>query len=252
VFGGVFSDTFLKGYQIRRAKLPWWLPLGLQFRDKEFSSASPIESSFFELPVREEVSRRRAAHLNRIQKLRPASSEEWFGIYPISMNVLAPYIHVNRRLFRTYEPFTSNRILKVAAVAPQPWKLNRRLFQRMAKPLLAPIKYLPHADGWMPYLPWYINMLILPVNKMMAKFQAKAGLVRGNQGPWGDWSMVLRSREWRTTVAKYSIAPPDPEGMFKIHPNELLEGDFLSLAQKHSLLQVRCLQHEIKLSEVIT
>src|SRR5699024_12696651 len=89
------------------------------------------------------------------------SAEEWVELWPSSMNRNIPNIHANRRLFKSYEPFLSNEIVKVSARIPQKWKLNRNLFNMIAKPYLKNSKWVLHGDGWYPYYSYKFNLIII-------------------------------------------------------------------------------------------
>jgi len=111
---------------------------------------------------------------------------------------------VNRRLFRSYEPFMSKDVVKVSAAVPQSWKLNRRLFHKAAKPLLKPTKWLFHSEGRLPYFPWYINSFIQFGTWLTNEMGVKMGLIKGNQGPWNQWDELMNSKQWKQAIETYS------------------------------------------------
>ena len=169
------------------------------------------------------------------------SVDEWFYLWPNSMRPSLPNLHGNRRLFCSYEPFIANKVVKIAAAVPQRWKLNRRLFQRMAKPQLEPAKHLLHAEGWMPYYPWYVNFFISHAIRVWREFQVTIGLIEGNQGPWGDWNALMHSEKWRNLVANstnYSHEDNPLQTVFVAEIAQLFRDDKLSVFQKLNLFQV--------------
>src|SRR5699024_11752559 len=91
---------------------------------------------------------RRIRHLKFIKEYRKESAEEWFELWPSSMNRNIPNLHANRRLFKSYEPFLSNEIVNVIADTLQRWKLNKKLFHKTSKTYLISSKCILHFDVW--------------------------------------------------------------------------------------------------------
>src|SRR5699024_7805087 len=135
-------------------------------------------------------------HLNYIKKFRKNTANEWFMLWPISMNSSSPNIHANRRLFCSYEPFISSEVVKLSASIPQSWKLNRKLFHYAAKPYLKRTKWLFHGKGTLPYYSWKINTFIHFNTWLYRKIAQRTGILKGNQGPWGDWRKMVRNEKW--------------------------------------------------------
>jgi len=238
VFGGLYSDGLTKGAYIMKLKGSGPLPFIPKIKRPGCFHLKPITSKLFHGDIMAEINQRHTAHYNQVCDIRPKSADEWFDIWPISGQWGLPNLHGNRRLFRSYEPFTSSKVVKISAAAPQSWKLNRRLFLRMAKPLLKPARYLPHGDGWMPYYPWYANCFIRLGTWSWRKIQVKTGMVKGNQGSFADLEALSRSDAWKDAVASYSNSVHLPEGLCEIEPMQLLGGEQLNTTQKLNLLQV--------------
>ncbi|MDT0690794.1 asparagine synthase-related protein [Salegentibacter sp. F188] len=233
VFGGLFADAFLKG-----ARIPKEPKTRFGARVKQQNpQLKKVQHKLFSTEVLEEVNKRRKTHIDLIEKMRPQSATEWFNFWPISMHESAPNIHANRRLFRSYEPFTSGEIVKISARIPQEWKLNRLLFHRVAKPLLKPSKWLMHNTGRLPYFPDMINRFIALPLRYMRKLRETREFRRRNHGPWAQWDVLAQSNEWRKMIEKYS------EGLEKINENfkgksaEEIYRHF-NVSQKFRLLQV--------------
>lgn len=206
VFGGLFSDALLKGARIKKINGSGsgrfsFIP---EIKNFSYSPGKSISNSLFTSDVLLELTQRRQSHLEYVKRFRKKSAEEWFELWPSSMNMNIPNIHANRRLFRSYEPFMSSEIVKISSSIPQGWKLNRRLFNRTAKPLLESSKWLFHGDGWLPYFPWYINTLPHFSTWLYRQIAKRLGLIKGNQGPWGEWSVVVKSKEWNSAFIHYS------------------------------------------------
>ncbi|KKB45030.1 asparagine synthase-related protein [Bacillus thermotolerans] len=245
VFGGLFSDALLKGARIKKMEGAWFFACLPQLKRKGYSPANPVKQDAFKSNILEELTKRRREHLNFIKEFRKESAEEWFELWPSSMNMNIPNLHVNRRLFRSYEPFMSKDVVKIAASVPQNWKLNRRLFNKAFKPLLKPTKWLFHSEGWLPYFPWYINIFIKFPVKVLRKIGGKIGVIRGNQGPWGDWNGIINTSNWNKAIHYYLdgldvIAPALREKNIK----KLFTAQGLNNTQLINLMQVLYSNHK--------
>lgn len=246
VFGGLFSDALLKGARIKKKKIFRGVPFLPQIKRSDYSVTETLNNNLFKSNILKELTHRRQSHLNYIKSFRKESAEEWFELWPSSMNVNIPNIHVNRRLFKSYEPFMSNDIVKISASVPQKWKLNRRLFQRAVKPFLKPTKWLLHGDGRLPYFPWYINSFIQFFIWSSQQVAKRIGLVKGNQGPWGEWSFILKSNEWQLAIKNYSAGIKPLNTILEIKdPALLFKDNRLSDRQKVNLLQVMFFNQKI-------
>jgi len=238
VFGGFCSDALLKGARIRKVKLPHSLRFLPQIKDRGFSHIGVCEQRFIHPGIRTALEQRRVAHHDFISRFRPDSAAEWFELWPISMNFNSPNIHANRRLFRSYEPFMSNRVVKIAASVPQEWKLNRRLFHRVARSVLSRTRHMLHADGWAPSYPWYINTPLQGSILASRLLRRRMGLIRGNQGPWHDLEALLQSPLWHELGNHYA----DEAGVLckvtDLEPRMLLKETLLTPNQKLNLLQI--------------
>jgi len=204
VFGGLFSDALLKGARIKKIRGSRRVPFIPQIKWKRYSVTNPISHPVFTEQILEQVVERRKAHFEYVRKYREDSAVEWFELWPSSMNMNIANLHVNRRLFRSYEPFMSKDVVKVSAAVPQSWKLNRRLFHKAAKPLLKPTKWLFHSEGRLPYFPWYINSFIQFGTWLTNEMGVKMGLIKGNQGPWNQWDELMNSKQWKQAIETYS------------------------------------------------
>lgn len=239
VFGGHLSDGFLKGYFIKRVGAFSRFPFFPFPKARDQRKRNLDEMPFLEISVLAELRARSDAHLEFVRMLRGSeSAHEWFNLWPLSMDFAMPHLYGNRRLFASYEPFLSTKSIKVGAAAPQPWKLNRRLFQKMAQPLLRPSKFLVHADGWMPYFPCYVNILTHGCVWFWRRIEDKLGLVKGNQGPWNDWDVVLGSPEWKNAVEDIVTSGEVLEEPFSVSPWDLFNKTYLNVSQKVNLMQI--------------
>lgn len=188
--------------------------------------------------------RKKKAHLTRIKKIRPVSYREWYELWPTSMNVNSPNFHCTRRLFRSYEPFTSTALVKVAAKTPQNFKLNRILFREIAKPFLKKSWYLTHSDGRMPYFGWILNSMLIFTKSVRNKLKAKFGYNVADEGPWVDWETVMLSKEYERLIKKSNNS--------SLLRSEILNINELKTVQKNfdSLQQLNYLQMEDSISKL--
>lgn len=203
VFGGYLADSLLKGCFARKVRgtvrfpfLPEWGLDGETRTDAVVHDAVPEK-------VLAEITARRRKHFHAIAQFRPTTAHEWFVLWPATMRFAIPNFFSTRRLFRSYEPFMSHCVVKAGAAVPVSWKLNRRLFNRTAKPWLKPSKYTFHADGRLPYFPFWVNSPLQFGVWLYRDIAKRAGWVKGNQGPWADWLATMRTPEWAVAEARY-------------------------------------------------
>lgn len=239
VFGGFLSDTLIKGLYVKKFKGYGLDPFLFQLEDKK---SSPIYSkimknseSLLTGSIYGDLIKRKIEHYKRIQGYRANSFKEWFNLWPIITKEI-PYFSINRRLFCTYEPFMCKQAIKISTAVPTSWKLNRRLFHCMAKSLFEPTKYLPHGDGWLPYSPWQIMSRVSI--RLRRKVGKRIGLVKGNQGPWGDWKAVMESDAWENLVATSITYGKCLREIFYADVKQLIKSNILKREQKINLLQV--------------
>jgi asparagine synthetase B (glutamine-hydrolysing) len=238
VFGGLFADSLLKGLWARKIKGYGPLPFLPQIARRGGWFLKPVKSDVFDVHMLGELNERRTEQYNRVRRMRPQSTDEWCEIWPFSARWGIASHHGHRRLFRSYEPFLANKSVKLSAQIPLSWKFNRRLYHRATKPLLQPVKHLPHSDGWLPYYPWYLNCFIHFMTWARRKAQVKTGAIKGNQGSWADLKALSHGEAWRDAIAVYSTSVYLSDGLSAIHARQLLEGDQLNTTQKLNLLQV--------------
>ncbi len=238
VLGGLFSDALLKGARIKKVKGSKRFPFLPDIKKTGFSKNTMSESTFFRSDVLSELTIRQQAHLKYIKTIRKESAEEWFELWPSSMNHNIPNIHANRRLFRSYEPFMSAEIVKISAAIPQKWKLNRRLFHQTAKPYLRPSKWLFHGDGWLPYFPWFVNSIVQFITWSYRHVAKRIGLIKGNQGPWAEWKKMIHSTEWEETIEirqnidKLPLNTSNNKLLLEsVHNNKLTTHQYVNLTQ---------------------
>ncbi|MFG6147468.1 hypothetical protein [Halobacillus sp. B23F22_1] len=239
VFGGLFADALLKGARIKKLRGSGRLPFFPQIKKKNYSPSRPLSSTLFTPEILVELDNRRKVHLNYVKSFRHESFEEWFELWPSSMNMNIPNLHANRRLFRSYEPFMAKDVVKISATVPQKWKLNRRLFQKAAKPLLKPTKWLLHSDGRLPYYPWYVNSFVDFIMWTYRQAGRRIGIIKGNQGSWGEWSAVMNSESWERAKEAYSPGLINLTSFLKEkNIGNLFSDNYLSSVQRINLMQI--------------
>jgi len=198
VFGGFFSDTLLKGLYTRKLRGSNRFPFLPEVFIRGETRTKPMTCPLFGRSILAEIDERRLAHMERVRKIRPETSHEWFVVWPSTMEPPIPNIYSNRRLFRSYEVFLCNDLVKIGAAVPTTWKLNRRLFNKAMRPYLEPSKWLFHGEGWLPYFPWWFNVPVRFCVWSWRQFTKRTGITKetGNQGPWFDWNNIINSDKW--------------------------------------------------------
>ncbi|UOQ87047.1 hypothetical protein [Gracilibacillus salinarum] len=204
VFGGLFSDALLKGARVKKIRGSKRFPFIPDIKLSTYSPEKQQSTGVFNNEVVQEVFRRRKNHFEFIKTFREKTAEEWFELWPSSMNLNIPNFHVNRRLFKSFEPFLSNEVVKLSAAIPQKWKMNRIIFHRTAKSYLKPSKWLFHSDGRLPYFAWYVNIPIQFSFWLYEQLGKKLGWIKGNQGPWAEWHFVMKSAKWNDMIEEYA------------------------------------------------
>ena len=240
VFGGFLSDTLLKGHHVKKFKGYGKLPFLPQIERKCFlvcGSRFGGASKFIKFS--DEVKKRQLERVRALKEVRLASFREWFNYYPTCMHNDMPNLYSTRRLFKSYEPFMCKEAVKISAAVPTTWKLNRRLFNAAMKPYLKPSKWLLHADGRYPYFSWLVNMPIQFSIWFYRHLAKRVGLIKGNQGPWGDWEAIFKDTAWQVTAENYSQYASQVEFLKNgVAVKELLLSKDLNKTQKINLLQV--------------
>ena len=241
VFGGLSSDALLKASYSNKTSKRYRLPFIPQLFLTGETRSQKIFNPLFKAGIMDEINRRRLKQLRKVQQFRPKTAHEWFVLWPATMRASSPNLYCNRRLFRSYEPFMANPVVKISAAAPTSWKLNRRLFHKAVRSYLVPSKWILHPEDHFPYFPWWANGIVQFVIRVGRGMKKRVGLIesRGNQGPWGDWSYIFNSKNWQDAINQ------NKEG-FKVIKNCFVENDVnivfackqLNDVQKVNLLQV--------------
>src|SRR5699024_2660716 len=118
VFGGYFGDELFKGARIGKTQLSQKYAFFPQEKDPSKSPAKPAKKLVFSAEIMEKVKSIRTQLLERDRKMRLRSDEEWYGVWTASMDQHISTVHGNRRLFRSYEPYTSHAAVNLAARIP--------------------------------------------------------------------------------------------------------------------------------------
>lgn len=238
VFGGYLSDSLLKAAFTHKMRGISRFPFLPEFYLKGESQTKPITSSIIDATILTEVNRRRMTRFKSVKTERPLTAHEWFVLRPATMRVAIPNLYTTRRLFRSYEPFMCKEAVKISAAVPTTWKLNRRLFNCAMKPYLRKSKWLLHADGRLPYFSWWTNIPVQFVVWMYRHVAKRIGLIKGNQGPWGNWLSNVKSIKWRTMIEQYKNAKV-PINFLKdsVSVEEVLSNNQFPLNQRVNLMQ---------------
>lgn len=202
VLGGYSSDALLKGDNVRR-----WARRRLERGQAPgIRAARPPSLPGVRDDLLREAAERRTAFRRWMAELRPESADEWSFIYPFSMRKYAAVLHGNRRLFSTHEPFMSNAVVRLAASVPQAWKLDRKLFYRAARPLLARSWWVPHTRNRLPYFPHAVNVAARPLLGLARGARALVtGTLNAPQESWPDWDALVRIPLMRKKLQAYPL-----------------------------------------------
>lgn len=240
VFGGYLSDSLLKGAYVPKLRGTSRLP----FLPDIAVDRTPVKAQFGKLQqyiksdLKNAVVERQEKHFQRVQNLRHSSANEWFVLYPASMRTAIPNFYSTRRLFSSYEPFLSNEVVKIASQVPTNWKLNRRLFHKAMKPYLKQSQWLLHADGRLPYYSWWLNVPLYSSIWLGRQIARRVLKKKTNEGPWGDWRVLIASHEWKTQLNELAGNSPVAE-IFqdKSHYVNLAKTNKMKISQKINLIQ---------------
>lgn len=196
VLGGHLADTFTKGNYVPRLSLAR-VTLGIRHpspRDIWTQRASPPD----------DVLQRRLAHTANLARMRPSSAVEWCRLWPSSQLISIGHFVANRRQCCIYEPFIDSAIVKLSALTPQEWKVNRKLFRAAMRPLLEPTRNVPHPSGMYPYRGLLVNAFPQIITRSWAKVRPKVYRLAGrrpiNDGPWPDWDRLTTSPSFERMV----------------------------------------------------
>jgi asparagine synthetase B (glutamine-hydrolysing) len=237
VFGGFLADRLIKGLYARKARWASRFPFLPEIALSDIARNDKLRAEPFGNKICEQILSRRKDLFTKVKNFRPSSAFEWFTLWT-GMAPGAPNVYVNRRKFRSYEPFMSNKVVKISAEVPVTWKLNKRLFNKALQPYLKKSKWILHPKGYYPYFPWYRSVPLIFTLWLMRQMGERMGLIKGNQGPWADWRRLNRSKEWKSTeqrlVSEYS---PLFNDLFGINLNSIEEYG-MAMMQKVNLLQV--------------
>ena len=185
------------------------------------------------------VTERRRDHFARVHAMRRVSAHEWFTLWPATMRATVPNIYVNRRLFRSYEPFLGSGVVRLSAGVPIEWKLNRRLFVWAMQPFLRQSRFIVHGDGWFPYYPWWANTIPRQLISWSRKIGRKTGRIKGNQGAWTDWKKLVNSDKWLAMYDEHKRHVDVFRNCFtNFDRNSEIEYRKFSIDQKMNLLQI--------------
>lgn len=239
VFGGFLADSLLKACFHRKSRWHYKYPFLPEFFVEKETRTKPVKSSVFKPSVLRRIDRRREEHMKRVKQIRPTTAHEWFVLWPTTMRIAMPNFYLTRRLFRSYEPFLANDVVKISAAVPTNWKLNRRLFRIAMKPMLEKSKWLFHGEGWLPYFPWWFNAPLHCVAFTMRRLLSVLGVDRSNQKSWSDWNEISKRKKWFELIEQYKDSFQYIKHSFDIQNAEnLFDGKKLEVNQKVSLLQV--------------
>jgi hypothetical protein len=184
ILGGFLADSFLKAMYITKSR-------------EKLSFLNDQISHYFPKSIIDKVLKRNESHKSFLKKLRPKGFEEWYNLFPITMNKHLPNIGGHRRIIRNYEVFTCSEVIKIAAIAPNTIKCNRILFQEAMKPYFKKTKWIVHNSGHLPYFNHKFNYYWKFLYKYKQNLDRALNKIRGttNSGTWFNWKDFLDSKD---------------------------------------------------------
>jgi len=235
IFGGYMANALLKASDARKSTMQQKMSFLFERVTKKENHSQPLKNDCLDNKVLALIDQRRQRLISKLEEYRSDSVHEWFLNWPRTMGPASPTISVNRRLFRSYEPFLSNDVIKIAAAVPVDWKCNRILFHKAMKPAFKRSKHIPHSKGWFPYYCWWANIPIRITVGLYRRIGNKTGFIKGQQGSWGNKTSTINSDLGKTMFEKYSsIHKKVPWSKVISHCDLAL----LTTQQKYNLLQV--------------
>lgn len=191
--GGLSADAFCKGSHVKKFSR-FGIVRGF---DKDFWQYRGTKNLLDLGPFKTHVVARRK---NRNSEVKAEFSESWqefHSLYPATMNTNGTNYFVNRRLFRSFEPFADASIFDWSMRTPIEWKLNRRVFHLAFKRSFSKSWSIPNSKKTFPYFGYWLNG---PLSWLISIFDEKIkGLKRRlrfkikNEGPWPVWKNVVNS-----------------------------------------------------------
>ncbi len=95
-----------------------------------------------------------------------------------------------------------------------------------------------HADGRLPYFPWWVNTPVQCLVLLGRLVGTRTGIIRGNQGPWGDWDRIIDSKIWQEEFFKYGKGLETVRRKLMRDEDIAYEEGNLTKEQKRNLFQV--------------
>ena len=193
VFGGLLANAFLKGSDSEKTKWQRRLSIIYEIVVMDERHFQPFRHDLFNDEILLEIDKRHRDFRNHFRDKKNDSLHDWFLNWPRIMGEAHPGIAVNRRLFRSYEPFMSTEVVKIASKIPLSWKLNRKVYLLAMRPFLKPAQWVPHGKGWLPYYNWWTNLPVRIFISFYRRIGRLMGFIKGNHGSWGDRNKLLDS-----------------------------------------------------------
>ena len=202
VFGGFLANSLLKAGGMRKLRFQRKMPFLPDVEIKGEGHSRPLRSNLFNRKALEEIDRRRRDHVALTSQYRTESLHQWFQFWPRSMGFANANIAVNRRLFRSYEPFTCSGVIKISAGVPNAWKRNNRLYNMAFRGAQKSTKWVTHSKGAYPYFPYWVNIPFQFRYWLWEKIRNRLGIRRQYEGPWIDWAGLMVTEEWKSRIDK--------------------------------------------------
>ena len=145
----------------------------------------------------------------RLEKLKKEYPSSWAELYYITASTMLPafaHCNVKRRLCYSYEPFVDAKIFKIAMSIPSEWKINRKLFHTIMKPLLRKTWNIQHTKGFYPYFGFWINIPIIIIKSIYRKltnYAMRFGVIKNkriDEGSWPNLNNLITMKEFKNML----------------------------------------------------
>lgn len=196
VVGGLGSDKLFKSdyiFNVANKSKQSFLPerlLGTN-PDELVKVGSLEQMQWLRPSVADAVWQRHLAHHELLRRFRPVSAGNWHTLWPLGGHSQAHSQFLNNIRYgpRVVEPFLSASTYKLAAVMPDKWKVDRKVFTAAFIPVMGQAAWVPTTAGRLPALNGVKGRLVqFAVKSWRVAYdgwqKTRHPSQYGDQGPW--------------------------------------------------------------------
>lgn len=191
--GGLGADKLLKSLYVRdkSRQSKWSLsPEKLVSEAVHLDERERPRLDWIRPEIQAAIDARWQRHRARLIQTRPDSWRNWLAVWPLAGHGQAHAQFLNNLRIGPViiEPFIFSQTYKVAALIPDSYKLNRKLYRHAFTRLLNHSKWMPITDGSLPVLGGYfgnlVQLIIRSKRFIRDTVYQKLKIETGSQGPW--------------------------------------------------------------------